>query len=240
MAPFDNVNVRQAITTAIDREAWISKVKHGIGRAATSWLPPEMPGYVPELGSEYTFDVERAQQLLADAGFPDGEGFPTMSYPYVNLQDQPVIAQFVQAQLHDNLGIEVSLEPLDPPSYGQQVIGARQFHLTSIGWSADYPDPESFLAPLFVTGVGNNIVKYSNEDFDKLADLASKELDEEERLSLWQRAHEIVVSEAPVAFFYYEESFFLKSPKVRGLTLTGMDGAIPGDINLAEVTIVDQ
>ena len=233
--PFDDVKVRQAFATAIDREAWIDKVKNGLGQPATSWLPPAMPGFDPELGKDYVFNPDRARQLLADAGFPGGEGFPSVSFPFVNLLDQPLIAQFIQAQMKENLGVDVALEPLDPPSYGQRVIGARQFEMTSVGWSADYPDPESFLALLFSTGAPFNIMAYSNPEFDRLAGLASTELDQRERIDLWKRAHEIMVNEAPIAFFFYEEDFFLKKPAVQGLTLTGIDGAIPGDTRLAEV-----
>ena len=236
-APFDNVKVRQALTTAIDREAWIDKVKNGVGKPATSWLPPEMPGYDPDLGKEYTFDAQRAKELLGDAGFPGGEGFPSVTLTFVNLQDQPVIAQFIQAQMQQNLGIEVKLEPLDPPSFFQQVVGGRQFQMTTVAWSADYPDPEDFLASPFMTGSGNNIAGYSNPEFYALAGQASSELDQSKQIDLWMRAHEILVKDAPAAFFFYEENFILKKPNVQGFTLTAIDGSVPGDIRLADVSL---
>ena len=236
-APFDNLKVRQAFATAIDRQTWIDKVKSGVGKPATSWLPPGMPGYDPALGREFDFQPERARQLLADAGFPGGEGLPPISFTFVALQDQPVIAQFIQAQLKEHLGVDVTLEPLDPPTFFQQVVGGHQFQITSVGWSADYPDPESFLAPLFMTGSGNNISQYSSPEFDQLAGQASSELSREARIGLWRQAHAIMVKDVPVAFFFYEERFFLKKAAVQGVTLTGIDGAVPGDTRLDEVSL---
>jgi oligopeptide transport system substrate-binding protein len=139
--------------------------------------------------------------------------------------------------LKDNLGVEIELLPLDPPAYFQQVLGGRQFELTGVGWGADYPDPENFLAPLFITGSPNNIGGYSNPEFDQLAVSALQELDQEKRLGLWMGAHEVLVRDAPLAPFFYQERFFLKKPSVRGLTLTGIDGAIPGDTRLTEIFI---
>ena len=147
------------------------------------------------------------------------------------------MAQFIQEQLKENLGVEIDLDALDPPSYGQRVVGAHQFEMVPFVWSADYPDPENFLAALFETGSFLNISGYSNPEFDRLAGMASQELDNRKRVELWMDAHEILVSEAPVAFFLFGERLFLKKPEVQGLTLTPIDGAIPGDTRLDEVSL---
>lgn len=235
--PLDNVKVRQAIATGISREAWIEQVNNGVGMPATSWLPPGIPGFDIDLGSEYRFSRERARELLSDAGFPGGRGFPKLTLTFVAEGDQRLIAEFLQAQLKDNLGVEIELLPLDPPAYFQQVLGGRQFELTGVGWGADYPDPENFLAPLFITGSPNNIGGYSNPEFDQRAVSALQELDQEKRLALWKGAHESLVRDAPVAPLFYQERFFLKKPSVQGLTLTGIDGFIPGDTRLTEIFI---
>ena len=237
VAPFDDLKVRQAFAAAIDREAWVDQVSNGVGKPATGWLPPGMPGYDPELGKEYAFNPQRAKQLLDESDYPAGEGFPPVTLTLVSEGPQRIIAEFIQAQIRDNLGVEISLETLDPPAYFQQVMGARQFQITGIGWGADYPDPESFLAPLFMTGSPNNISQYSNSEFDRLAGMAFTELDQQRRLDLWKSAHEVLVEDVPVAFLFYQERFFLKKPQVQGLTLTGIDGFIPGDTRLSDVSI---
>ena len=235
--PFDNLKVRQAFATAIDREAWIDKVRSGVGHPAVSWLPPDMPGYDPELGQEYAFNADRARALLAEAEFAEGTDFPEITLSYINVGDQGLMAEFLQEQMRQNLDVTVNLEPLDPPSFFGKVAGAGQFQWASLGWGADYPDPENFLAPLFTTGSQFNLSRFSNPAFDALAAQAATELDQAKRIGLWQQAHEIVVSQVPVAPFFYRERFFLKKPSVQGLTLTGVDGFIPGDTGLAEVSI---
>ena len=155
----------------------------------------------------------------------------------MGLGDQPIIAQFIQSQLQQNLNVDITLEPLDPPSFGAKVFGGRQFQVISVGWSAEYPDPEYFLSELFGTMSPNNLGGYSNPDFDGLSAMATTEQDAATRLNQLRQAHEILIDDVPVAPFFYEESFFLKKPSVQGLVLTGMDGAVPGDIRLAEVSI---
>lgn len=233
--PFDDLMVRRAIATGIDRSSWTEKVKNGVGESATGWLPPGLPGHDANVGSVYEFDASEAKSMLAEAGYPGGEGFPDISLTYVEAGDQGLMAQFLQAQLLENLGINVGLSPLDPPSYGQQVIGGRQFGATLLAWSADYPDPENFLAGLFASDSFLDITGYASEEFDRLAGMAASELDQKSRIGLWHQAHQVMIADAPIAPFMFVEQYFLKSPNVHGLTLTGVDGAIPGDTKLAEV-----
>ncbi|MBI2858913.1 MAG: peptide ABC transporter substrate-binding protein, partial [Chloroflexi bacterium] len=82
VAPFDNVKVRRAITTAIDRESFINSVRSGVGKPATSWIPPGMPGFDASLGSQYKFDAAKARQLLAEAGYPDPTKLPPIRFQY--------------------------------------------------------------------------------------------------------------------------------------------------------------
>ena len=233
--PLDDPLVRRAIATGIDRESWTGKVKHGVGEPATGWLPPGIPGYDPNVGSEYRFDADKAKDLLAQAGYPGGEGFPEITLTYVDAGDQGLLAQFLQVQLSGNLGIELGLEPLDPPSFGEKVIAGRKFDVTLLAWTADYPDSESFLDSLFASDSFLDITGYSSREFDRLADLAATELDQETRIDLWSQAHQVMIADAPIAPFIYVERYYLKSPAVHGLTLTGIDGEIPGDTRLAEV-----
>jgi len=232
---FADPAVRQAIATGIDRKSWTEQIKNGVGEPATGWLPPGLPGYDPSVGSQYQFDVEKAKNLLAKAGYPEGQGFPEISLTYVAAGDQGLMAQFLQAQLLENLGIEMSLSPLDPPSYGQQVIGGRQFDMALLSWTADYPDPENFLAGLFSSESFMDITGYASGEFDRLAGMAATELDQETRIGLWRQAHQIMIADAPIVPLMYVERFYLKSPQVQGLILTGIDGEIPGDTRLAEV-----
>jgi len=110
-APFDNVLVRQALSCAIDRDSYISNVVGGIGKPALSWIPPGMPGYNATIGSQYAFNVTKAKQLLAQAGYSDVSKLPQITFSYSNTAANTVRAQFLQGQMKDNLESTLSLTP---------------------------------------------------------------------------------------------------------------------------------
>jgi len=124
-APFDNKLVRQAMACAVDRAAFVNNVRGGVGSVALSWIPPGMPGYDPELGKEYTFNPTKAKELLAQAGYTDLTKFPQISFSYSDTAGNRTIAQFLQGQLKDNLGIELTLDPQESKSF-QQYVNAEK------------------------------------------------------------------------------------------------------------------
>ncbi len=234
--PFDNVKVRQAIATAVDRNAFINNVRGGVGKAALSWIPPGMPGYDANLGKEYEFNPTKAKQLLAEAGYADASKLPPIKYTYNNAGVNPTVAQFLQGQMKDNLGINITLDPMESKAF-QAYVNSEQHQWAWTGWGADYPDPDNWLPEYFGTNAGNNHSTYSNPQFDSLAAQAKKELDNTKRLQLWADAQKIIVTDVPIAFMFYRERFWLVKPYVKGLALTGMDGQIPGDFFYDMVSI---
>ncbi len=234
--PFDNKALRQALSCAIDRVAYVDQVRGGVGHATTSWIPPGMPGYDATLGQEYAFNPTKAKEYLAQAGYPDGKGLPELKFQYANTGVNPVMAQFVQAQLKTNLGLNLTLEPMDPKAFSA-LVNNKQFTWGLYGWGADYPDPDNWLPQIFGTGAGNNKTSYSSAAFDELSAKALKELNETKRLQLWADAHKLLVGDAPMVFVFNRETFVLKKPWVKGQVTTGMDGAIAGDMFLREVYI---
>ena len=234
--PFDNKALRQALSCAIDRVAFVDQVRGGVGKPATSWIPPGMPGYDATLGQEYALNPTKAKEYLAQAGYPDGKGLPELKFQYSNSGVNPVMAAFVQAQLKTNLGIDLTLEPMDSKAFSA-LVNNKQFTWALYGWGADYPDPDNWLPQLFGTGAGNNKTSYSSAAFDELSAKALKELNETKRLQLWADAHKLLVGDAPMVFMFNRETFVLKKPWVKGQVTTGMDGAIAGDMYLREVYI---
>jgi oligopeptide transport system substrate-binding protein len=226
--PFDNLKLRQAIATALDRDTFINKVRRGVGKSATSWLPPGMPGYDAALGKEYVFDVAKAKQLLAEAGYPDGKGLPELAFQYADTSSNKVIAEYLQAQMKDNLGITIKLEPTEPKAFSS-LVNREQHTWSWFGWGADYPDADNWLPELWGTGAGNNHTGYSSKEFDDLAKKAAAEPDPAKRLELWKQSHAIVVRDAPAAFMFYRERFLLQKPTLQDLITTSMDGNLPGD-----------
>ncbi len=235
--PFDNVDVRHAFSVAIDRDALIKDVRQGVGKPAYSWIPPGMPGYQPDLGMEYKFDPAKAKKYLADAGYPDGKGLPQITFQYANTRTNPVIAQFLQQQWKDNLGVNVKLEPMEPKAFSQ-AVNKGQYMMGFYGWIADYPDPDDWLPQLFGTGAGNNHSYYSNPKLDALMKQAMAEPDQKKRMDMWAQAQKMIVDDAPIAFLFFDENFLLVKPYVKGIYFTGMDGtAFPGHYSTDQIWI---
>lgn len=235
-APFENKLVRQALSTAIDRVAYVNDVRGGVGTPALSWIPPGMPGYDANLGSQYKFDAAKAKQLLKDAGYADGKGLPVIKFSFSDTAGNRTLAQFVQGQMKANLGLDITLDPMESKAFTASV-NAKQPALSWYGWGADYPDPDNWLPELFGTNAGNNKSNYSSKPFDDLAKQAKVELNETKRLQLWAQAHKIVVDDAAMAFMFNRERFLLKKPWLKGLKTTGMDGQVAGDGFYTEVFI---
>jgi oligopeptide transport system substrate-binding protein len=235
-APFDNVKVRQAFATAIDRLSFIDKVHAGVGKPAYSWMPPGMAGYDAGLGQEYKFDPVKAKRLLTEAGYSDIHKLPPIKFTYINTLFYPMDAQFIQGQLKANLGIDITLDPMENKA-ATEAFNSGNYQVGLNGWGADYPDPDNWLPPNFKTGAGTNSTKYSNPQFDELCIKASHELDYTNRMNLWAKAHEIIVRDVPIAFIYYTENLWLIKPYVKGLTTTGMDAMTPGDFFYRDIYI---
>jgi oligopeptide transport system substrate-binding protein len=195
-----------------------------------------MPGYDENLGAQYKFDKAKAKQVLSDAGYSDVSKLPQIKFQYADSAGNKTIAQFFQAQLKDNLGIDIVLEPMETKAFSA-AYNAKQFTMKWGGWIADYPDPENWLPELYGTNAGNNKQGYSNKQFDDLAKQAKVELDNTKRLQLWAQAQKIVVDDAPVLFINYRERFQVRKPWVKGMITTGMDGGIIGDFFWDQVYI---
>ena len=235
-APFDNKLVRQALSCAIDRAAYVDQVRAGVGKVALSWIPPGMPGYDATLGTDWAFNPDKAKQLLAQAGYPNGQGLPELKFEYASTGTNPTLAAFLQAQLKTNLGINLTLEPMESKAFSA-LVNAKQFNWAWYGWGADYPDPDDWLPQIFGTGAGNNKTGYSSAQFDAISVQALKELDNTKRLQLWAQAQSIVVADAPMVFLWNRETFVLQKSWVKGMVTSGLDGTTVGDTFLRNVYI---
>jgi oligopeptide transport system substrate-binding protein len=234
-APFNNVKVRQAFATAIDRISYVNKLHAGVGKPAYSWIPPGSLGYDAALGQEYKFDPAKAKKLLAEAGYSDVHKLPPIKLSHSNVGIDIMDAQFIQGQLKANLGIDIILDPMESKAY-MGTINSGNYQAGIYGW-VHLPDPDNWLSLLFRTGSGMNTTKYNNPQFDELCIKASQELDYTKRMELWAKAHEIIVRDVPIAFIYYTENLWLLKPYVKGLTTTGVDGAIPGELFYSNITV---
>ncbi len=153
-----DVRVRQAMYLAIDREALLT-LSRGLGRPAYSLLPPEMrDGYPGERRPEFaTVDdpIGAAQRLMAAAGYPNGDGFPTLEYLALAGPGGVPQVEAIQSMWAENIGIDIEIRPLDPASWFGAVFSSDQTgwgDLADASWPSDYPDPAELLEPLLVNG----------------------------------------------------------------------------------------
>jgi oligopeptide transport system substrate-binding protein len=162
--PLDDVRVRRALAMAIDRRE-LTDVLLGAGeRPAYSLTPPGIAGYVPPQCPQE--DAAKARRLLAEAGYPDGRGFPPMSILYNTHEGHQAIAELIRKQWQNNLGIALRTRNEE---FATLLASQRQmnYDVSRRGWVGDYPDPNTFL-DLHVTGGEQNGTGWSNAEYDAL------------------------------------------------------------------------
>lgn len=185
-----DVRVRRALIEALDRQELVDKVTKG-GQFAARAFVPKMAGYTPVEGPGY--DVADAQKLLAEAGYPDGKGFPKLAYIYNTNEGHKKIAEWVQQQWKKNLGIDIELENMEWATFLAK-RQANDFQVARNGWVGDYEDPSNFLE-LFITTGGNNDGRYSNKQFDELISKAATMQPGSERMKVLAQAEEIMLKD---------------------------------------------
>ena len=224
-APYDNALVIKALCLAIDREALINNVAQVEAQPAYSFLAP---GYVvdgadiTEGRSDYelssTADPEAAKAALAEAGYPDGEGFPTVQLSFYSDDNVKKIAEAIAEMWETNLGISVEVSSADWAVF-YDAVQSGDYDVAAMGWSADYVNPMSFL-PLLYTGDVTNNVFYSNEEYDAIVDQVKVEKDSAKFVELVMQADAVASAEYPVLPLYYKSNNFLLKDYVQGVYMT--------------------
>ena len=195
------------------------------GDPAYSFLAP---GYVvdgkdiTEGRSNYelsaTADVEAAKAALAEAGYPDGEGFPTVQLSFYSDDNVKKIAEAIAEMWTTNLGLTVEVTSADWAVFYESVQSG-DYEVAAMGWSADYVNPMSFLPLLYTDDVSNNAF-YSNPEYDAVVDQIRVEKDSAKFAELVMEADAIASSEYPVLPLYYKSNSFLLKDYVQGVYMT--------------------
>ncbi|NBC28888.1 MAG: peptide ABC transporter substrate-binding protein [Spirochaetes bacterium] len=197
--PLDDARVRQALAMSFDKQEIVEVITQA-GQIPTDAMVPDMEGYPGIEGNE--MDVEEAQQLLADAGYPNGEGFPELSILYNTNEAHKKVAEYIQQQWLENLNIDVTLENQEWQTYLAN-RRAAEFDIARAGWIGDYRDPNTFL-DMFVSGGAMNGGRFSNERYDELLAEAARTPAGEERYNMMAEAESILVEqEQAVAPIYH-------------------------------------
>jgi oligopeptide transport system substrate-binding protein len=212
--PFDDVRVRQAFVQATDRNALVTIGSPDCVPATGGFVPPGMPGYSPGIGLPY--DPEQARQLLEEAGYPGGEGFPVVES--VTLPDRAAIGESLQAQWKENLGTKIKWETVERHAFLSR-LGEDAPHLFILGWRADYPDPDNFLR----ARIGDiQRQRWQDSRYENLVIRAQRSLDQEERMQLYREAEQILVKEAPIMPIFHWSTRMLVKPWVTRYPTTGL------------------
>jgi oligopeptide transport system substrate-binding protein len=208
----NDVRVRQALWLAVDRDALCNAVLRAGQQPSTTLVPPGIEGYTSP--DSESMDLDKARRLLAEAGFPDGEGFPTLSVLYANLAINRDVAEAVQAMWKDNLGISVQLQAMEWKVYLDTMMGL-DFDMATGGWYGDYLDPTTFLE-IFESDSGSNWTGWASAEFDDLLQRARREPDPDKRFALLREAEAIVIQEAPFTPLNQYVQVHLIAPHVEG------------------------
>ncbi|MRR12798.1 ABC transporter substrate-binding protein, partial [bacterium] len=176
-----NEKLRQALSLAIDRQEICDKVFEGTRVPATGVVPPGIVGQKADAFPYAKYDVEEAKAKLAEAGYADGAGLPTIKLSYNSGSGHEDILQLVQEDLKA-IGINSELVGAEWAQY-LDTLGAAEYMVGRLGWIADYPIMDNFLYPLFTTGSSDNYSFYSNEEVDTLLSGARAITDGDERVA---------------------------------------------------------
>ena len=228
--PLDDVRVREAVNLAINRDDLCTIVGSDTEPAynlVAKYMKDRNTGryFVDEAEQPFEENVERARELLAEAGYPDGEGFPELTYKYPTLEMDSVTAQVVQEQLKNNLGITIRLEAQElQANYSSRHAG--DFDLCRMNWTADFADPYTYLSMLMSNST-YNCSGIHDPQYDELVAQSGSESDPAARADLMHRAEQLAVGEQfYIIPLYAMKSVNLVNPQVTGIRQIPASGSL--------------
>ena len=221
--PLDDWRVRRAFSLATNREIIADVTLGGYYSPATGgFLPHGIPGHSP--GISLPFDPEQARSLLTEAGYPGGRGFPALKAWVAKRPEVLSITDELQTQWREHLGVEIVWEAMDWGDYLERLLAERP-HMWSMGWSADYPDPDNFLRTSEWASLG-----WQNETFNNLVESARRVADQAERMDMYRQADKILIEEAAVLPLIYGRYLVLVKPWVRIFPISPIRGTFWKDV----------
>lgn len=224
--PLNNPMVRKALVLAVDRDYIVKNIGKAGQQPAGAFVPTGFSDVDPsqefrEVGGDYydtskeayQANLQEARKLLADAGYPDGKGLPTIEYIYNEGSGHQLIAEALQSMWKE-IGVNVTLSSQEWNTF----LNTRkngEYSMARNGWMADYNDPICFL-DMWITNGGNNDAQWSNKDYDDLIRRIKSSSDRKERMELMHQAEDILFDEWVICPIYYYVDIYLKSEKLDG------------------------
>jgi ABC-type transport system substrate-binding protein len=216
-----NLELRKALAMAIDRQKIISEVYKGQFERARTLLPPGLPGYLPE-SKMWSYDIDAAKSLVKQA--LGAEGNATLTIEVVS-NSQSVLAQAelnLVGEAWNQLGIGMVQKFIPDWSQFEQYLKSDALQVYRYAWSADMPDPESFLEPLFAASSQVNFMRYQNEEIDTILKTTNRIVDPIERAKLYQRLQEVAAASCPLIPLFFLSVDRVYQPSVRGIEVSSM------------------
>ena len=217
--PLDDARVRRALSLCIEREQLTAFVLRGGQSPALHITPPNTGGCTSP--ARLSGDAAAARRLLAEAGYPDGKGFPPLELLYNTSEQHRVLAEAVQQMWKSALGVDVTLVNQEW-KVSLDSLTRGDYQIARGSWIGDYNDPNSFL-DLWMTDGGNNRTGWSSPDYDRAVEAAAQTADTARRHELFGQAEAILIDEMPVAPVYFYVRTMLIQPSVQGWFPTLLD-----------------
>jgi peptide/nickel transport system substrate-binding protein len=219
LKPFDDRRVRQAFNYAVNKESIVREIAKMGSLPATGALPPGMPGHDPDLQG-YAYNPAKAKRLLAEAGYPNGAGFPVVQL-WTSSKAESTKAELAAYQRYiAELGVQVDIHSApDWPTY-RAMLDQGKCPMFRLVWYADIPDPDNMLSPLLHSTGSFNLTFYRNPLVDQLLGQARKKLAYAQRLALYREVERLVLDDAPWIPQNYHVFEYLYQPYVQGVEVS--------------------
>jgi len=226
--PFNDVRVRKAFSLALGRQDIVDKVTKS-GEVPSGALTPPMSGYTPPAGIGE--DVAKAKSLLAEAGYPDGKGFPKATLLYNTSARHKAVAEYAQQRWEQTLGVKIELANQEFATYLETRKDGKMggHNLARAGWAADYQDPFNFLFMFLSNNVDFNDTRWSNAKYDDLVRQANSMTAGPERMKLFQQAEKIFIEDEQVIMpiYWYTSQNMIDLNKWGGWATNALDQHAP-------------
>ncbi len=213
--PLSDVRVRRALAMTIDKQYIVDKITRMGEKTAASYVPPGFfSGY--ESTPVPSYNVEEAKKLLAEAGYPNGQGFPALSIMYNS--DNPTrkaFSEYLSQKWKETLGVQIELQPLELKTYRSRVT-KKDYSIACVAWYGDYMDLSTWTDKYLSTSQ-NNDTNWGPKAYDDLCAAAAREPDEQKRMDLLKQAESMISNELPIVPLYYYVNVSLHRDNVKGI-----------------------
>ena len=222
-SPLKIKEIRQAINYGFDRKKMVKYLRGNLGTAATvGFVPPGLPSFDAGKVNGYDYNPDKAKDLLAHAGYPEGKGLPEIM---LHTTEQYLdLCEFIQSQLSE-IGIKMKIN-VDKAAVLSEAVASSEVNFFRKSWIGDYPDAENFLSLFYSKNfcpIGFNYTHFNNSQFDLLYEKSQVELNDSVRFDYYRQMDRMIIEEAPIVPLYYDQVVRMVHKNISGLSTNPMN-----------------